>query len=174
MTLMVLTAAVALVVTALMEAWAAFMHGRLWHGVLWPAHRSHHPEHMSVRRGRSGGWEFNDVFGLLHALMAALLVAYGLQRADVPHSLALGTAIGMTAFGCAYAVVHDGFVHGRLPVGVLRRSAFLRRVAAAHRVHHKLGGPPYGLFSGPWVLRRLAATRKKTAATRLAQTQHGA
>jgi beta-carotene 3-hydroxylase len=70
-------------------------------------------------------------------------------------------------------VVHDGLVHGRLPVGFLRRSAYLRRVVAAHRVHHARGGAPYGLFLGPWVLRRDASRRKMQGTVRLARKVTG-
>jgi beta-carotene 3-hydroxylase len=52
----------------------------------------------------------------------------------------------MTAFGLAYAVVHDGFVHGRLPVGVLGRVPYFRRLREAHLAHHRSNGGPYGLF----------------------------
>lgn len=164
---MVVFIGLAVVVALLMEGWAAWMHGALWHGILWPAHRSHHPNHHGPRRT----WEFNDVFGLMHAAIAAPLIMWGLTPPfDTAQQMALGLGAGMTAFGLAYAIVHDGLVHGRLPVGVLRRSSYLRRVVAAHRVHHKLGGAPYGLFTGPWVLRRMARARKSKTAARLAQS----
>jgi beta-carotene 3-hydroxylase len=60
----------------------------------------------------------------------------------------------MTTFGVAYFVVHDGFIHGRLPVAFLARSAYLRRVRNAHRVHHmRSHDAPYGLFLGEAELR---------------------
>jgi beta-carotene 3-hydroxylase len=171
---MVLTLVTGVLVAALMEGWAAWLHGKLWHGPLWPAHRSHHPPPPAPGQRPPSGWEFNDIFGLCHAMVAAPLIMWGLTPPfDLPQQLALGVGMGMTAFGLAYGVVHDGLVHGRLPVGFLRRSAFLRRVAAAHRVHHKLGGPPFGLFCGPWALRRHAARRKQRAAARLVQSGPG-
>lgn len=154
--------AVALFTAVAMEGWAAWMHGDLWHGSLWPTHRSHHRgkgdvAHTSDRRGP---WELNDLFGLAHAAVATPLIYFGMaDLASLTSRIMLGIGAGMTVFGAAYALVHDGFVHGRLPVDWFGRSRFLRRVAAAHRVHHRTGGAPYGLFTGPWVLRRASRAR---------------
>lgn len=165
-----MTVLVGAAVAVLMEFWAAWMHGTLWHGVLWPTHRSHHPPRALKGQKRPIRWEFNDIFGLAHAMVAAPLIAWGLSPPyGWARDVALGVGGGMTAFGIAYVVVHDGLVHGRLPVGFLNRIVYLRRVAAAHRVHHAKGGAPYGLFLGPWVLRRDAARRKMQTTLRLAQ-----
>ena len=60
-----------------------------------------------------------------------------------------GVGIGMTLFGVAYVVVHDGFVHGRLPLRWLGKVPLLARIRDAHRVHHGRGAAPYGFFLGP-------------------------
>ncbi len=127
-------------VAVLMEFWAMLLHERLWHGVLWPAHRSHHVP-------STGALEFNDLFALGHALAAT-----GLVVAGVHWQLRVVAAVGfgMTAFGLSYFIVHDGLIHGRLPVGFLARFAWLRDICDAHRVHHERVGGPYGLFLGPW------------------------
>ncbi|XP_077248160.1 beta-carotene hydroxylase 2, chloroplastic-like isoform X2 [Tasmannia lanceolata] len=59
--------------------------------------------------------------------------------------------LGITVFGMAYMFVHDGLVHRRFPVGPIANVPYLRRVAAAHQMHHldKFNGVPYGLFLGP-------------------------
>ncbi|KAM5572383.1 hypothetical protein ABKV19_012446 [Rosa sericea] len=59
--------------------------------------------------------------------------------------------LGITVFGMAYMIVHDGLVHRRFPVGPIADVPYLQRVAAAHQVHHThiLNGVPYGLFLGP-------------------------
>lgn len=147
------SAAVALVVALLMERWARFLHGRIWHGVLFPVHRSHHEE----RRGR---FEANDVLSVTHAPIAAALVIVGCMMHGIGGAILRGVGIGMTAFGIAYVVVHDGFVHGRLPVEWLARFRFFRRIRAAHRVHHRRGAAPYGLFAGP---RELAKSGRRHA-----------
>jgi beta-carotene 3-hydroxylase len=141
--------AAALLTFAAMEGWAALLHGQVWHRVLWFMHRSHH-------RRRRGRFEKNDALSVLHAPIGAALVIYGCAGAPgLLRDLAFGVGIGMTLFGVAYVLVHDGLVHGRLPVSALGRIPYLARVRDAHLVHHRRGAAPYGLFLGPWVVARL-------------------
>lgn len=149
---------VALVVAVWMDVWAALLHGLVWHRALWPIHRSHH----LPRRGR---YEKNDALSVLHAPIAIALILYGCQaEPGVVREIAFGVGIGMTLFGVSYFVVHDGLVHGRLPVAFLLRVGYLRRVVEAHRKHHEgsRGRPPYGLFFGPVEL-WLAQRRRESA-----------
>ena len=147
-----LAIAVALLTAVAMEGWAAVLHRHLWHRRWWPLHRSHHRRHRSRL-------EVNDLLSLVHAPAAAGLWILGLSLpAGALAATLVGVAAGMSLFGAAYLLVHDGFVHGRLPVGALGRWRWLRRIAAAHAVHHRRGGPPFGLFSGPWVV---AAARSR-------------
>lgn len=142
---------IALVVAIAMEAWAALLHGRVWHRVLWKIHRSHHAK-------RPGRFEANDVLSVLHAPIAIALILYGCRAAPgFAREAAFGTGLGMTAFGLAYLVCHDGMVHGRLPVQRLLRWSYFQRVQDAHIEHHRRGRAPYGFFAGPWVLARLIA-----------------
>ncbi len=134
-------AAVALVVAVAMEPWARLLHGRVWHRSLWGIHRSHH----SRRRGR---FERNDMLSAAHAPVAAALVMAGCNLHGPAAAACIGVGVGMTSFGLAYVVVHDGFVHGRLPVRFLARVAWLRRIRDAHAVHHARGAAPYGFFLG--------------------------
>lgn len=144
--------AVGVPVAVAMEPWAAVLHGRVWHGVLWCLHRSHHEP--------TGRVEANDILSFTHAPVAIALILFGcLGEPGWVREAAFGAGLGMTAFGAAYVVVHDGLVHQRLPVRWLLRSAWLRRVANAHRVHHRTGGPPFGLFLGPLVVRRISRAR---------------
>lgn len=143
---------VALAVAAAMERWAALLHGRFWHGVLYPIHRSHH-------RKRRGRFEANDALSALHAPIAVAMILYGCVAAPGPLREALfGAGIGMTLFGVAYVVFHDGFVHGRLPLRWLGEVPLFARIRDAHRVHHGRGAAPYGFFLGP---RELAARRAR-------------
>ena len=145
-------------VAVFMEFWAMFLHGQLWHGPLWITHRSHH-------RPRRGYFEFNDVFAVFHASLAIFLIVYGFEAGPgLGHELMIAAGFGMTTFGMAYFVVHDGFIHERLPVKFLAKSAYLRRVRNAHRVHHNRDHEgPYGLFLGEWELRRFNRQRKQRA-----------
>jgi beta-carotene 3-hydroxylase len=135
--------AIALCVAMAMEPWAAWVHHKVWHGALWSVHRSHHVE-------REGWFEANDVFAAAHALPAIVLIVYGCEAGNVwVGAVSFGIGIGMTLFGAAYALVHDGLVHGRLPVGFLLRFRLFRRIKGAHQRHHISGTYPYGLFLGP-------------------------
>jgi len=139
---------VALVVAGAMEPWAAWVHHKVWHGPMWGVHESHHVD-------TEGWFERNDVFAAAHALPAIVLIVAG---CEVPQGLLgngmFGIGIGMTLFGFAYALVHDGLVHGRLPVGFLLRFKLFRRIKGAHTRHHISGTYPYGLFLGPQELQR--------------------
>jgi beta-carotene 3-hydroxylase len=143
---------VTLVVAAAMELWAGLLHGRFWHGMLWPIHRSHH----SKRRGR---FETNDALSALHAPIAIAMILYGcVAEPGVLREVLFGTGIGMTMFGVAYLIFHDGFVHGRLPLRWLGKVPLFARIRDAHRVHHGCGMAPYGFFLGP---QELAAQRHR-------------
>lgn len=135
-------------VALLMEPWAALLHGRVWHGVLWRVHRSHH-------RPRPGRFEANDWLSGTHApLSIALILAGCLGPEGVAREIAFGAGLGMAVFGLSYVIVHDGLVHGRLPVAFLGRVPYLARVRDAHLEHHRgTPGEPYGLFAAP-LLRR--------------------
>ncbi|WVZ86833.1 hypothetical protein U9M48_033557 [Paspalum notatum var. saurae] len=127
-----------------MEFWARWAHRALWHDSLWHMHESHH-------RAREGPFELNDVFAIINAVPAILLLAYGFFHRGLVPGLCFGAGLGITLFGMAYMFVHDGLVHRRFPVGPIANVPYFRRVAAAHKIHHmdKFEGVPYGLFLGP-------------------------
>jgi beta-carotene 3-hydroxylase len=143
-------AAVGLPLSVAMEPWAAFLHGKVWHRWGYVLHESHHVP-------RTGTFEANDLFALTHAIPAIAMILYGCVGAPgLAREIAFGLGLGLSAFGLAYALVHDGLIHERLPLQFLLRSAFIRRVVAAHKVHHQRGEAPYGLFWGPIELREAA------------------
>lgn len=143
---------VALVVAALMEPWARLLHGKVWHRSLWSVHRSHHSR-------RKGWFERNDALSAAHAPIAMVLIMVGCNLHGFAAAATIGLGVGMTVFGLAYFVMHDGFVHGRLPVRFLSRYAWLERVRVAHAVHHARGEAPYGFFLGPAELKRSPRAR---------------
>jgi beta-carotene 3-hydroxylase len=153
--------AVALTVAAAMELWAAFLHGRVWHHALWRVHRSHHAR-------RVGRFESNDILSSLHAPIAIALILYGcLGAPGVLREIAFGAGLGMTLFGFAYVIVHDGLVHGRLPVSGLAKIPYFARIREAHLEHHARGREPFGLFLGPREIARAArATEHERAPSR--------
>ncbi|CAB4271478.1 unnamed protein product [Prunus armeniaca] len=127
-----------------MEFWARWAHKALWHASLWHMHESHH-------RPREGPFELNDVFAVINAVPAIALLNYGFFHKGLVPGLCFGAGLGITVFGMAYMFVHDGLVHKRFPVGPIANVPYLRKVAAAHQLHHseKFEGVPYGLFLGP-------------------------
>lgn len=149
---------IAALVASLMEPWSRFVHARFWHGPLYRVHQTHHPDPTSDRR-----WlEANDLFSLVHGIPAAVAIYLGLGVFSGPMAVVtLGVGIGLCVYGLAYMIVHDGLVHGRLPVGFLKRWRYFRRVRAAHEIHHRDGGAPYGLFLGPQEL-RMARSRYRS------------
>ncbi|KAM2938377.1 hypothetical protein FF1_038173 [Malus domestica] len=133
-----------------MEFWARWAHRTLWHASLWQMHESHH-------RPRDGPFELNDVFAITNAVPAIALLSYGLFNKCLFPGLCFGAGLGITTFGMAYMFVHDGLVHRRFPVGPIADVPYLRKVAAAHQLHHSciFNGVPYGLFLGPKEIREV-------------------
>ncbi|CAN1778248.1 hypothetical protein LINPERHAP1_LOCUS14339 [Linum perenne] len=138
-----------------MEYWARWAHRALWHDSLWNIHKSHH-------KARKGAFEANDVFAVTNAMPAIGLLSFGFFNEGFFFGLCFGAGLGITAFGMAYVFVHDGLVHGRFPVGPISNVPYLRKVAAAHRLHHagKFNGVPYGLFLGPQELQEIGGTEE--------------
>jgi beta-carotene 3-hydroxylase len=141
-------------------------HRWVMHGVGWVWHRSHHR-----RRPEPSRWleefEANDWFPVVFAGITILAMALG----SVAHPLALlvPIGVGVTAYGAAYASVHDLYIHARfvrLPVW-----APLEHLKEAHALHHRFGGEPYGMLCPviPADLRRRAAAADARAAARIHQ-----
>lgn len=108
-----------------MEGFAWAMHRYVMHGPLWTWHRSHHEPHDHAL-------EKNDLFAVVFAAPAVVLIAVGLHV--WPWTLPIG--LGVTAYGLVYFFFHDGLVHRRFPTGIDGRSGFWRRRIQAHRLHH--------------------------------------
>lgn len=124
---MLLLFIIAFAAFVLMEFWAAFIHRTVYHGALWSIHRSHH------RGRREGTFETNDIFVLAHAAAAMAVLLTGLLL-DLPALTAAG--IGITVYGLLYALIHDGFIHGRLPLAWLGRWRLFRSLRDDHLYHH--------------------------------------
>lgn len=133
-----------IVTTIGMEFWSRFLHRQVWHRKLWFAHRSHHEPSSSF-------FEFNDIFSSLHAIIAMTLIIVTLEHFTEPwKSIGLGLGLGMTTFGISYFLIHDGYIHKRLPLQFLDRFSSLKKIKEAHYMHHQSdSGGPYGLFLGP-------------------------
>eukprot|EP00274_Cyanoptyche_gloeocystis_P007564 CAMPEP_0196659640 /NCGR_PEP_ID=MMETSP1086-20130531/35997_1 /TAXON_ID=77921 /ORGANISM="Cyanoptyche gloeocystis , Strain SAG4.97" /LENGTH=299 /DNA_ID=CAMNT_0041993699 /DNA_START=130 /DNA_END=1029 /DNA_ORIENTATION=+ len=151
-----LSVPVAIAMAIAMEWVARYLHGEIWHKWLYWVHESHH-------QPRQGSFEFNDSLSLVNAPIAIAMIYYG-DRVDhgIAGQISLGLGVGMTMFGLAYILVHDGYCHRRLPVEWISKLPFMKEVRKAHLVHHgeNLGEEPYGLFLGPQELEKVAERKK--------------
>jgi beta-carotene 3-hydroxylase len=133
---------VALLGFVLMEPVTALVHRAVMHGPGIALHRSHH---RRVRPGESPRrWEANDLFPVAFAALVMLALAVGFNVAGFEVLVPVG--IGVTLYGIAYALVHDAYIHRRVPVFGERTLPVLERLAAAHRAHHERNGAPYGML----------------------------
>lgn len=108
-----------------MEGVAWWTHRYVMHGWGWGWHRSHHEP-------RHGWFEKNDLFAVVGAAISIVLIYAG--SGDQGPTWWIGW--GMTAYGFAYFVFHDGLVHRRWPIKWHPRGGYLKRLIQAHKMHH--------------------------------------
>lgn len=129
---------------AAMEGVAYAAHRWVMHGPGWFLHASHH-------RRRTGRFEWNDLYAAAFALPSILLLYLGVGRGLWPGFAWIGA--GIAAYGALYFGFHDVIVHRRLPYRRAPRSAYLRRIVQAHRLHHvvetRRGAVSYGFLWAP-------------------------
>ncbi len=109
-----------------MEFVAWFSHKYVMHGFLWVLHKDHH-----IRDGRK--FEYNDLFAVIFAIPAFLAMYFGLSREIW---LLFYFGIGIAAYGLAYFLFHDVYVHQRIKLGRMENK-YLRATLKAHEDHHK-------------------------------------
>lgn len=148
---------VAVVAFIVMEPITYAAHRWVMHGLGWVLHRSHHRTRRSagpasLQLSRAAQVEANDWFPVMFAA-ATIAVMAGATAQPGAHLL-LPAGVGVTAYGAAYAAVHDLYIHGRF----VRLPVFrpLERLREAHALHHRFGGEPYGMLC-PIVPRELRA-----------------
>lgn len=112
-----------------MEIIAALAHKYIMHSWGWGWHASHH-------RPRRGAFEVNDLYAVIFAGLAILLIYLG-SRGVWPLQW---IGAGMTLYGALYFIVHDGLVHQRWPFRYVPRRGYFRRLYMAHRLHHAVRG----------------------------------
>jgi beta-carotene 3-hydroxylase len=125
-----------------MELFSYCVHRFLFHGPLWPIHRTHHLP-------RQGLFEANDAFSLTFSALAAVGILVGASQG--PRSALLGASLGVTLYGALYFLLHDLATHRRFrPFEPPFRWMVLLR--QAHRRHHqtvsKEGQEPFGFLLG--------------------------
>lgn len=125
-----------------MEIFSVVAHKYIMHGFGWGWHKSHHEP-------RTGWFEKNDLYAVVFAGLAIVLIYLGTEGR---HPLEWIGA-GMTAYGFLYFVAHDGLVHRRWPFQYVPRSGYLKRLYQAHLMHHavstKEGAVSFGFLYSP-------------------------
>lgn len=109
-------------------AW--FSHKYIMHGFLWVLHKDHHVN-------TTGHLEHNDWFAVIFAMPSFALIFCGLKY-DLPLVTSIGA--GMAAYGLAYFLVHDVFIHQRIKWLRNTNNRYLLGVRRAHKIHHKQTG----------------------------------
>lgn len=127
-----------------MEGFAYAAHRWVMHGPGWFLHASHH-------RPRAGAWELNDFYAAIFAIPSIVLLLGGVRLGWWPGCTPIGA--GIAAYGAIYFGFHDVIVHRRLPTRYLPRSAYMKRIIQAHRLHHavetKDGTVSFGFLVAP-------------------------
>lgn len=123
-------------------AWAT--HKYVMHGFLWILHRDHHEPHDHV-------FERNDAFFLIFAIPSWLCIMFGMMNGN---DFRLFIGIGIAVYGFAYFLVHDVFIHQRLPLFKKSDNWYLRAIRKAHKVHHKTLGKHHSESFGMLIVAR--------------------
>ena len=122
-----------------MEGFAYVMHRWVMHGPGWFLHKSHHRE-------RDGRFELNDLYALIFAVPSILLINRGIQ--DGLGSWAIAVGVGVATYGMIYFGFHDVIVHRRMKHRYIPKSAYIKRIIQAHRLHHAVESKHHGLSFG--------------------------
>lgn len=123
----------------MMEGAAWFTHKYIMHGFLWRWHKDHHQK-------THGFFEWNDLFAVIFAAIAISLCVAGLPQADWKFWM----GAGITAYGIAYFLVHDVFVHKRINIFGKPTKRYFKALRRAHHIHHstvtKEGAESFGFL----------------------------
>ena len=111
-----------------MEGVAWFTHKYIMHGLFWKLHQDHH------HKETEGFFEHNDFFFLIFALPGIAGLFWGMQN---DFNWAFWCGLGITAYGLAYFLVHDIFIHQRFRIFRNSNNAYFKAIRRAHKMHHK-------------------------------------
>ena len=114
----------------MMEFMAWFMHKFIMHGFMWYFHEDHHQPVPKLL----GFFERNDVFFLIFAVPSWLCIMLGMMNG---YETPVYIGFGIAAYGFAYFMVHEVFIHRRLKWFSKSDNVYLRAIRKAHKVHHK-------------------------------------
>lgn len=136
-----------------MEGMAWFTHKFVMHGFLWKLHKDHH------RKDHESWWERNDFFFIFYALVSiGLFILWEYENIW----FALPIALGILAYGIAYFIVHDIFIHQRFKLFRNANNRYAKGIRRAHKMHHKHLGKDEGeCFGMLWVPLKYFRTNKQ-------------
>lgn len=118
-----------------MEFMAWFSHKYIMHGFLWYLHADHH------KKDHGSWFERNDAFFLFYAVVS--IVFFLLWKYDIL-GIGLSIGLGIFAYGLAYFLVHDIFIHQRFKLFRTTNNRYAKAVRRAHKMHHKHIGKEHG------------------------------
>tara|TARA_R110000868_G_scaffold98706_2_gene271771 strand:- start:60322 stop:60723 length:402 start_codon:yes stop_codon:yes gene_type:complete len=111
-----------------MEFMAWFSHKYIMHGFLWVLHKDHH------KKDHDSWFERNDAFFIIYAVVSMSFILAGAQT-WFWYGLPIG--FGIMAYGAAYFLVHDIFIHQRFKLFRNANNWYAKGVRRAHKMHHK-------------------------------------
>ncbi len=114
-----------------MEFVAWFAHKYVMHGFLWTLHKDHH---VKTPEQRKSFFERNDAFFVIFAIPSFCFIMLGTAFG---FELFLPFGIGIAAYGLAYFLMHDIFIHQRLKIFRKSENVYLKAARRAHKMHHK-------------------------------------
>lgn len=120
---------------SIMEFIAWFTHKYVMHGFLWHLHKDHH------KKDHNSWFELNDTFFIFYALVC-MGCFYFWNYKDIWYCLPL--ALGILAYGMAYFMVHDIFIHQRFKIFRNTNNRYAKGIRRAHKMHHKHIGKEEG------------------------------
>ncbi len=112
----------------IMEFNAWFTHKYIMHGFLWNLHRDHH------HKDHDSWFERNDAFFIFYAIVS-MTCFYLWSAESIWFCLPIG--LGILAYGAAYFIVHDIFIHQRFKWLRNIDNKYARGLRRAHKIHHK-------------------------------------
>lgn len=121
-----------------MEFVAWSNHKYVMHGFLWKWHKDHHRkdyQNALPEKTEDKHFEKNDLFFLVYAIPAVLLMIIGFSAGYLP---LVFISIGITLYGLTYFIIHDIIIHKRLHIPFLEspENYFIRAIIKAHTAHH--------------------------------------
>jgi beta-carotene 3-hydroxylase len=119
----------------IMEFMAWFTHKYVMHGFLWSLHADHH------KKDHDSWFERNDAFFIFYAIVS-ITCFYRWSIGSFELGISIG--LGILAYGIAYFLVHDIFIHQRFKIFRNADNKYARAVRRAHKMHHKHIGKEHG------------------------------